>query len=290
MTIFKLLLKGVANFKANKFEFALTLLGVVLITFIGTFLVLVAHNVQNRIVADKGEMQFQIYWKKGSDAELVKEDWARLGRMDSVQEMQTFEPGSGLQVLADSLGEDLDLSWFAGKNNPLPPTAVVSINLDRKRPEEQAREFKEEIQSLQRVDRIHYNPLQLDSAGSWLKFSRSVLWPLNFILLLLVGLIVGNTIKLAQLQVQDEIAVLRLVGAARWYILLPLLSGGAFYALAGGALALGLLKITQVSLNEVLNTAPFWLRVEYLTWHQSLTVLAVLTSVTVIFSWANIRK
>ncbi|MFW6055368.1 MAG: cell division protein FtsX [Thermodesulfobacteriota bacterium] len=290
MTILRLLLKGLDNFRANKFESALTLLGVVLITFIGTFLILVAHNVQSRIVSDKAEMQFEIYWEKDSDLESVRQDWARLDRMKAVQEITTYEPGAGLQVLADSLGQDLDLSWFEGENNPLPPTAVITVNLDRNRPQEQAGELKTEILSLQGVDRVHYNPLQLDSAGSWLKFSRSVLWPLNFILLLLVGLIVGNTVKLAQLQVQDEIAVLRLVGAARWYIALPLLSGGAFYALSGGLLALGLLKVAQAGLNEVLNTAPFWFGVEYLTWQQATSVLGVLTAVTVIFSWVNIKQ
>lgn len=290
MTIARLLFKGLTNFRGKMLESALALASVVLIAFLGILLFLVVVNMQKQIALDKGEIQCEIYWNNTAPLEPIRQDWTKIESMPGVVKLTSYDPGQGLQVLADSLGKGLDLAWFEGSHNPLPPTAVVRFRLDPGNPQAQVEDFMARVRSLPRVDRIHYNPLQLDAAGSWLTFSRSVLWPLMWVLLLLVGLIVGNTIKLAQLNFQEEIMVMRLVGGARWYIMLPLLSSGAFYALAGGILALALAKLAQLVLNELLANASFWLQIDYFSWSQSLMILGVMTAVAVIFSWVNIRN
>ncbi len=290
MTFFKLLLKGVSNLLANRFEFALTLTGVILVSFLGLFLLLLAQNLQMIITQDKSRLQFEVYWKKDAPVQAIEKEWEALSGLDGVVEITTYPPEKGLRVLAESLGESVDLSWFAEQNNPLPATAVITFALDQHLSQNQARDYLKKIRAFPGVDTVHYNPFELDTAGSWIRFSRTVLWPLMCLLALLAGLIVGNTIKLSQLHFQNEIDVLKLVGGSRCYIMLPLLSGGAFLALVGGVLGLLLLKFTQVSLESLLNVPPLWLEVHFLSWEQIILTLCIMTVVAVLFSWVNIRQ
>jgi hypothetical protein len=113
------------------------------------------------------------------------------------------------------------------------------------------------------VASVHVNPLQMDLSRSVVDVSRTLLWPAGVFLLLLVALVVGNTVKLSLLARADEVAILRLVGAKTWYIRLPLLAGGVAQGLAGAGMALGLLKVLQHSLADVLDVPPLWIRIVF---------------------------
>lgn len=288
--ILKLLGKGLSNLTSNRFEFFLTLIAVTLVSFLGLFLLLLAHNLQQTIIQDKGIVQFAVYWKKNVPLKTIRQDWKSIRLMDSIQSQTGYTPEKSLKVLGDSMGKNVDLSWFRQQNNPLPATALVSLALKGPDPEQLTKKTLEHLKAIPGVETVHYNPLELNTAGSWIVFLRSVLWPLMALLALLVGLIVGNTIKLSQLQYQREIEVLRLVGGARWFIMLPLLSGGAFLAMLGASLGLLFVKIAQRSLNSVLNSPPLWLEVYFLPWSYILWTFLMLASVALLFSWVNIKQ
>mgnify|MGYP006278964247 CR=1 FL=1 len=290
MIFFKLLLKGVSNLLANRFECALTLIGITLVSFLGFFLLLVAHNLHHVITQDKSRIQFEAYWHKNISRQAVENDWKAIQNLEGVVSLTTYPPEKGLKVLARSLGDAVDLSWFAQENNPLPAAAVVTVSLDQKASPSQARAYLQKIEDFPGVSSVHYNPFELNTADSWIRFSRTVLWPLMGLLAGLAGLIVGNTIKLSQLHFQQEIEVLKLVGGTRGYIMLPLLSGGAFLALTGGMFGLLLVKLTQVGLQDLLNVPPLWLDIHFLEWGQMVWTLSIMTGAAVLFSWVNIRQ
>jgi cell division transport system permease protein len=288
-TVLRLFVKALQDIAQNKWEQMFTLAAVTLVTFLGALLLLLVQNVQENVLRNKGQVKFEVYWQSGVEQEQVRTQWSELGDDPAVASMKTFKPGQALGVLSKSMGEDIDLSWIDTRN-PLPYTAVLQYEVTKLGENRSIQDVYGHIRDLPGVSKVSFNPLQVDMAKTWASFSRQVMWPFIIFLLLLVGLILGNTFKLAQLNRQKEVEILRLIGAARWYIQFPLLVGAALQAVVGGGLALILLKITQGSLNNLLNRPPLWLEVNFLQLSEVACILLALIVTALISSWAAIRR
>ena len=286
-TFVRLVIKGIKDLRRHKWEQLLTLGAISLVTFLGALFILVVTNIQEQVAQAQGKLQFELYWDSGLSQDAVRQEWSQIRDIPFFDSMTTYQPDQALSILSESLGKDIELQWLR-KNNPLPPTALVLFELTGAEKDE-ATDIYNALQKIPGVQTIHYNPLQIDVANSWTHISRQVLYPFILFLLLLVGLIVGNTFKLAQMNSKEEIEVLRLVGAGRWYIQLPLLTGAAVQALVGGVLALGVLKLVHVNLAPVLNRPPLWIELSFLSIENMITTLAVLVGVAVISGWVAVR-
>ncbi|MFP4392494.1 MAG: cell division protein FtsX [Desulfohalobiaceae bacterium] len=288
--LIRLIIKGIKDLGHNKWEQLLSLAAVTLVIFLGGMFLLAMHNVQRYVLQNQGEINFEVYWEKARDQETLQEikgQWQKLQDKNNLTRMDTYTPNQGLKVLQEKLAQDLDL----GQNkNPIPPTAILGFRLESSQPEKEAKQIYQELTELPLVEEVKFNPLQLDLASSWTRLAKQVLWPFVIFLTLLVGLILGNTFKLAQMNRREEIEILQLVGAANWYIQLPQLVGGAVQALLGTGLALGLLRLTQSTLDSILNQAPLWLEVKFLSPAQVLTMLIVLCATGIISSWVAVRN
>lgn len=140
------------------------------------------------------------------------------------QSLNEFREISGLQSLLDTL-----------PNNPLP--AVIIIEPEENQPQEATEALLERLAALPEVDLA-----QLDM--QWLQRLRSInetgqrgISILAILLSLSVLLVIGNTIRLAILNRQTEIRVIKLVGGTNTFIRRPFLYTGMWYGLLGGVLA-----------------------------------------------------
>ncbi len=288
-TLIRLIFKGIKDLGHNKWEQLLTLFAVTLVTFLGALFLLVIHNIHLQIISYKGQIQFELYWQQEADINEIQNQWDDLRNMENCIVLKTYNPQQALEELSKSMGEEMDLNWLQ-KQNPIPPTAVVKFRLPTQNPEDKFNKLHKKLSSLDGISKLHFNPLQAESSGSWIHLCNSLMWPFIIFLTLLVGLIVGNTFKLSGIQRQEEIEVLSLVGAGRWYIRLPLLVGAFIQASLGGAIAITLLKIIQKILHNILYVPPLWIRVEFLSTKEILLVFLILISVAVVSSWIAIRE
>lgn len=285
----KLIIQGLTDIRRHPWIQVLTLAAVTLVAFLAGLFLLVLHNLDQELKRSQGEVQFQIYWKPGANMELVLAQWSELKDLEGLKSMQTFTPEQGLELLAASLGQGNDFVWL-GDQNPLPATALMTFAVTDDDQHAWAKDIYLELKKLPKVEKISFNPLQLDLARSWIHFSNRVIWPLILFLGLVLALVVGNTIKLAQVHRRHEVEILRLIGAARWYIQLPMLVTGAFLGFVGAGLALLMLKGVQISLRDLLHFPPLWLRLEYLPAEQVLIFLGVLTGMGIVSSWVALRE
>ncbi len=282
-----LLGKGIRDLGVNKWEQGVTLVALTLLLFLGLLFLLVVFNVRQQVVSRQGEMSFEVYWQASAGPEEVTKQWRQLRDRDMVRSLSTYTQGEALESLSDALGE-ADLDWLKG-NNPLPPTAVVRVSLPENAPRERVRELVADLESRSGVQRVSVNSEQLRRASTWTRLSGKAFYPFLAGVVFLVALIMGNTFKLNLYSKREEMEVLRLVGAGRWFIQLPLFVGAVAQAVTGGLLALGLLKLTQSSLNEVLNVAPLWIELEFLPLEHMATFFGSLLGVAVLSSWVAIR-
>lgn len=287
--ILKLMLQGVTDIRRHPWIQVLTLAAVTLVAFLGGLFLLVLHNLDQELQRASGDIQFQVYWQPNAEQELVRTQWDTLRELEHLAEIKTFSGDQALELLMQRLGGTGDFVWLQG-HNPLPATALLTFAVRDDDQQTWAKATYLYLETLEGVEKVSFNPLQLDLARGWARFSNQVIWPLILFLGVVLALVVGNTIKLSQLHRQNEVDILRLVGAARWYIQLPMLVSGAVLGLLGGILALLMLKGVQVSLQDLLHFPPIWLRLDYLPFSQVLTFLSVLVVMGVLSSWVALRE
>ena len=87
---------------------------------------------------------------------------------------------------------------------------------------------------------------------AWLEFGRQLTWVLGALFALGVLLVVGNTVRLEIGSRREEIAVLQQLGATDGFVRRPFIYLGAWYGLAAGLLALGLLGLAGLLLEPSL--------------------------------------
>lgn len=286
---FRLIAHGVRDLFRAPWSLAMTLAAITLVAFLGGAFLMLVHNLDLQVESRQGNAQFQIYWKLDAQPAEVKEAWAGLSALEGVVNVRTFTPDQALAVLAESFEKTVDLEWMKGRS-PLPHTALVECVLPGEQSNKWAANMIARLKALPKVERVSFNPLQIDLLTSWVGFTRAAFWPVVGFLLCVVALVVGNTIKLALLAKREELEILRFVGASRAYIRFPLLVGGAFQGLFGAVVALGLLKLVHHGIKDLFDAPPLWLSIAFLPQEHCLAIVILLAAVGLISSFVALRN
>jgi cell division transport system permease protein len=284
----RLLLRGVRDLFRQPWPLALTVAAVTVTVYLGGLFSLALATLDAEFLRDQGQAQFQVYWKPATDPDLVARQWTWMRALPYLAELHTFTPAQALEVMRQSLAKDADLSALSGQN-PLPYTALLHFRL----PAEDAgyaRDIYSRLAAMDGVAEVRFNPLQVDLAQSFGLVTRRVVWPLALVLILLVALVVGNTVRLSLLRRREEVEILRLVGARDWYIRLPLLAGAGFVGAVGSLGAMLLLKCTQAAMADLLNVPPLWIRIPFLPAGTVAALVAAAVAVSVAAGFLAARE
>lgn len=286
---FRLLFQGIRDLFRTPWSLCMTLAAIILVSFLGGAFMLLVHNLNLQVETRHGNVQFQVFWSQNASVAEIKEVWTGLVSLEHVVNVRAFTPDQALDVLGESFQGSVDLDWLKGRS-PLPPTALVECVMPDTDQKKWASAMVTRLQSLPKVDKVSFNPLQVDILSSWVGFTRMAFWPVSGFLLVVVALVVGNTIKLALLVRQEELEILRFVGASRAYIQFPLLVGGAFQGFFASTVALGLLKLAQYGLYDVFNVPPLWITISFFPETHALAMVGVLTMVGILSSKVALRN
>lgn len=254
--------QGVRDLLRRPWSFVAAVAAVAVTVYLGGLFALALHALDTEFLSQRGRVQFQVYWRVGADPELVSRQWAWMRALPYLSDLRTFTPGQALELMRQTLGPKTDLGWLRGKN-PLPYTALLHFRLSPADPDF-ARTMLARLETMEGVDTVRFNPPQVDLAQAIGLVSRRVVWPLAALLAFLVALVVGNTVRLSFARQRDAVEIMRLVGAREWTIRLPLVSGAAFLGATGSLAGLGLLRLTQSAMADVLNVPPLWVHLPFL--------------------------
>lgn len=108
------------------------------------------------------------------------------------------------------------------------------------------------LRTLPEADRVQHDAVWRARLDAWLGFGGRAVLVLAALLGLGALLVVGNTVRLDIQSRREEIGVLQLLGASDGFVRRPFLYLGAWYGLAAGALALGVLTLAWMALREPL--------------------------------------
>lgn len=286
----RLAARGIADLGRNPLQQLLTLCAVALTAFLAGLFLLVVVNLNRELLTASGEFVFQVYWKDSVRLETVRGQWQDLEALPNFSALTTYTPDQALAELGGALEGGAGVLAELGRDNPLPPTAVVYFSAPEGDPDVFAQQTLRRLQTLPGVRDVHFSALELDLAKAWVRFSRMVLWPLIGLLGLVGALVVGNTLRLSLNNRREEVEILRLVGASRWYIMFPLVTGGAMQGFIGGMASLGMLKLVHLALADFVNTPPLNLSFGFLPTAYAAGLVAAMTLVGVLSSLVAVRE
>lgn len=125
--------------------------------------------------------------------------------------------------------------------NPLPDRIDVRVVSP-----ERSREVASSLRSSRmfpEIECVNDERELLDKLMATSRLVRTISAVLAVLVLLATGVMIQNTLRLTVIARQDEIRIMRLVGASPAFIRIPILLEGIFYGVAGAAIAAGLVLV-----------------------------------------------
>lgn len=292
--IFRLARQGVRDLSLNPWAQLLTLGAVTLVAFLSGLFLMALTTLNHQLGTVRGETAFQVYWHLDTDMAQIKEQWAAYHKLPDFRQVKTFTPEEALRELGEKLsstheGLEKDFPFLAGKS-PLPATALVFFAPNTQDIDAWTAETTGVLKSGQGVSRVVTTPLRDELGKAWRQVSRYVMWPSVAFLALVLGLVVGNTVRLSLMARAHEIEILQLAGAYNWYIRLPLVISGSIVGLGGGLAATGLLWLMHSRIKDVLNFPPLLMEIRFPPTEMLVALVAVPVLMATVSSWLAVRR
>ncbi len=226
----------------------ITVIGIALSLPAGLYVLL--QNVNS--ISDQWDDASQItlfLQKNTSDTQALQlskelQSWPEISQstyQSATESLAEFRELSGLGTVLDSLQE-----------NPLPAIIIITPK-DNNLTSDAISGLLSRFNKLAQVEQVQLDMEWLQRLRSISKMIERGITILGILLSLSVLLVIGNTIRLAILNRQSEIRVMKLVGATNAFIRRPFLYTGFWYGTLGGLLAWFTILLTFSLLNGPIN-------------------------------------
>ncbi len=181
----------------------------------------------------QGSLRASLFLKDSVDADRAQELSHSLGKRPGVASARYISREQALDEFRQhsGFGEALDLL----KDNPLP--AVIVVTPDRHAPQAQTDALFKELGKLPEVEQAQLDEKWLQRLYAILTLVQRAVLVIASALGLAVVIVIANTIRLDIERHREEIAVMKLIGAADAFIRRPFLYTGLGYGLVGAVLA-----------------------------------------------------
>jgi cell division transport system permease protein len=125
---------------------------------------------------------------------------------------------------------------------PFPPSIEISLKPELARAQVVAN-LIESWKKIDGVDEVHYDAILVNRLSAVVSLVRGLALVLGLVLAVASGFTIANVIRLSVYSREDEIEIMRLVGASKAFIRGPFLVEGSLSGAMGGLLASGLLAL-----------------------------------------------
>ena len=193
-----------------------------------------------------------VFFKSGTTRDEVRQVADELERKLNPEAVVIISPDEGMVDFrnASGFGESLDML----EENPLPWVMQVSPKQGpTEQVEERVGELTSFLQSLDSIEVTQFDYKWLQRLGLMMELGQATVTVLILLFGLAVVVVVANTIRLDVASHAEEIEILALVGAGNAFVRQPFLYTGLWYGLMGSLLAVLLLGLTMLYLDQPLG-------------------------------------
>lgn len=243
LSLSRVLRFSLQNFIRNIWLSIVTITIIVLTLFSVTSLVFVSAVMEEAIKIVQSKVDVSVYFKPTVSPEQIFSVQTAVEELSYVREVTYVSKNEALEKLREQYNNSPLIleSLKELDNNPLGDTLVVStfdpadyqkvVDILNATPQYAALiENKSYDDNRQVIERLEELSGQVRGVG----------WGITFFFALVAVLVIVNTIRIAIYTHEQEIRIMKLVGASNWFVRGPFIGEAIFLALLGGAITIGL--------------------------------------------------
>jgi len=215
-------------------------IGIITVTlFILSLFLLFTTNLKSVVSLLVKRTSIIVYLKNGlSETEIIEFE-KTIGEMSQVTQVVYVSKEEALRRFKEKLGENKDILDNL-PSNPLPN--YLEVNLEKGDfIWEEIGKVSKEIEKSNLVTEVDYGQRIVEILGKITNGLRIIILGIGIILCMATLIIISNTIELGLFAREEEIEIMKLVGATNWFIRFPALIEGTLQGIISGGLALFLL-------------------------------------------------
>lgn len=200
-----------------------------------------------------GKFEMYVLLKEGTEKRTISETATAIRTMPDVATVNLIPRTKAWERLKQQQPK-----WTEGIENPLPDAFKVSVS-DLKR----ADQIADAIRALPAVEPEDGVKYMADEQRAVTRVLTFLQWlsSMGFLLLIIAGILIYNTIRLAAINRQTEVYIMRLVGASRLTVAIPFLLEGVIEGALGGLLSAmfvrGTLLLVTREFSGIGNSSPW---------------------------------
>ena len=232
-----------------------------------------------------------LYLKQDTPPEQASQLVSTIKKEPDIAAVKYISPEQGLEDFKQTTQFDDLLASL--KTNPLPGVMVVTPTKNHQSPVE-LQHLLAHLKTLSPVDLAQLDMAWVNRLFYFITIGNRIVYTLTLLFGIGVILVVGNTIRLTTQSHQEEISVLKLVGATNAFIRRPLLYRGLMIGLFGGFLAWLLVSLMlwwlATPAKHLAQTYGASFSIDGLNATTGLKILLIAASLGILGSWVAMRK
>ena len=215
-------------------------------TVLNCFLLLVI-NISD--VVEDSELSCRIYLKDKEAKDLILDE---IASYKGVENVKFISEDDALQEFKQSLGEDLIVGLES--DNPLPASLLVTVAKER---QDLISALAARYKDNPSVEYVQYDQQFVQKFTQAILLIRRLIFLSVLALVAVTAVIIANTVRMTLSKREEEIVIMRLVGAESFDVITPCVIEGALYGFLGSTLGLLLAYLVWLASNSLITDLAF---------------------------------
>ncbi len=252
--------RALTDLRQNFSTQIMTTLVVTLSILLLTFFALFSFNFKHFVEELGSKLGIVVYLKKEVPQEAIPALYRKISQLKGIEAVNYTSSEDAFMKLQKYLAKEKQVLQGVDANF-LPPSFEIQINravfnIER------IREVAAELSGWKEVSKVQYGEEWIDRLEVFSGITQKTVIGAGLLLLITAAFVVANTIKLTVYARQEELEILRLVGATNSFIAGPFLLEALIQGLAGSLLATGIVYATYHYLQSLMSQHPLFREVE----------------------------
>jgi cell division transport system permease protein len=268
----------------------MTLFTVSLSVLIFSFFYLIYANALHIGEELDDDLRLVVYLDEDPALPLQEEYRRRILKFDQVDHIQFISREQAYKRFEQQLGDDSDV--LTGVPADFLPASIEVYPVRTLDSLSRIKRFSDYLQTLPGVQKVQYGKEWIERFYAFIQLMRVIILLSGSLLIMTTTFMVAHTIRLTLLSRQQELELLRLVGATNNYIRMPFLLEGALQGFIGAGCGMGalLLLFNWISLQFAGPSTITLLPFAFFDWTVVLSIIGIATLLCAAGSFSAIRR
>lgn len=229
-----------------------TVITIALALFLFAVFILFMQNIGDFLSSSQSEHTLNLYLRDDASRQEIDLLMRDLKALPQIQSVLYRDKASALEEFRQALGDQADVLQGLDTQNPLPASIEVSF-LRSESYQGLIESVAEKFSERAAVEHAQYSAGVISQLGVLIGALKVGGTAAILVMIVLISCIISNTIKLALYSRNDELQIMKLVGATGSFIRTPCLIEGSLQGLAGALLGILALFLSFLGLTRMLE-------------------------------------